>query len=125
MSAPRLRTAVAALALAFVFIPATATPQATMRHLDGPTDARGCATRDFTGDGNGYVQGRAIARAERAWRNAVFAGGYGRSFQTWQNGEVAFASCRRTYGMWTCVMAVTPCRVNVNRRGITWNIRRD
>lgn len=125
MPAPPPRTALAALALAFALIPATATPQGTMRTLNGPTDARGCATRHFTGIGNGMVLSLAQSRAERRWRDAAYDAGYARLFHRWENGEVHYASCRRDGASWACVMSVTPCRTNINRRGITWVIRRN
>jgi hypothetical protein len=93
MPAPTLRTSGAALALAFALIPATATPQATMRHLDGPADARGCATQAFSAMSHGVVLSLAQNRAERRWHDAVFARGYARAFHMWENGIVHAAWC--------------------------------
>ena len=126
MSAPRPRTAVAALALACALIPVPAAPQGTLRHLNGATDARGCATQPFRARASGVVERFVIDRAERQWRNAVHAGGYGRAFQPRKHGFVHHAICARDVGILDCSRHVTPCRVNINagnRRPILWDIR--
>ena len=91
-----------------------AEPQATMRHLNEATDARGGATQSFRSRAFGVVERFVINRADRQLRNAVHAGGYGRSFQTWQHGFVHHAFCDRMAGNLDCSLHVTPCRVTVN-----------
>lgn len=109
LSRPTLAVVLSAL-LAPVFTdPAHA--QATLRRIEpGVLTAQGCATRWIIASSLGVVRGRAQARAERRWPDAVREAGYnGQAFQNWRRARNVSATCRRDQRMWYCAIAGTPC----------------